>query len=71
MSAANIMETAAWQHGAELAFAMLRKIEATSLDETAYEPMFRDSLSRTSSPSTCRSCVICAIRAARWLSLRS
>jgi hypothetical protein len=24
------------------AFAMLRKIEATSLDETAYQPMFRE-----------------------------
>jgi hypothetical protein len=36
------MEAAAWQQGAELAFAMLRKIEATSLDETGYEPMFRE-----------------------------
>ena|SRR5579871_5573509 len=31
-----------WRRGAALAFSMLREIEATSLNETAYEDEFRD-----------------------------
>jgi hypothetical protein len=42
MAERKLTDLAAWQKGAELAFKMLREIEAASLDDTGYEPQFRD-----------------------------
>ncbi len=35
-------DVAMWRRGAELAFTMLKEIEACSLEETAYDGQFRD-----------------------------